>query len=221
MSTDYIPRSDGKFNSWQENLISKVNAAAGRLGIPEAVITTTYTKKARWDAAYKQAEDPSTRTKAAVVEKNEAREDYDAHLRNLNNAYLIHNPAMTDVDREQMNLPIHKTTHTPAPVAETHPAFYIDSSMLRCLIIHFHDQGKKKSKAKPPGQRGAEIRWMISDTPMVDANELIHSSFDTRTPFTLEFPGHDRGKTVYLCLRWENTRGQKGPWSEIKDAIIP
>jgi hypothetical protein len=45
-----------------------------------------------------------------------------------------------------------------------------------------------------------EIRRAISDTPIVDVTELIHSSFDTRTPFTLEFQGHERGKTVYFCL---------------------
>jgi hypothetical protein len=43
----------------------------------------------------------------------------------------------------------------------------------------------------------------------------------TRTSLTLEFDEPDRGKTVYFCLRWENTRGQKGPWSPIQKAIIP
>ncbi|MDR1371692.1 MAG: hypothetical protein LBJ17_01000 [Dysgonamonadaceae bacterium] len=26
---------------------------------------------------------------------------------------------------------------------------------------------------------------------------------------------------AYLIGRWENTRGQKGPWTEIQSAIIP
>jgi hypothetical protein len=120
-----------------------------------------------------------------------------------------------------MVLPVHKTTRTPAPVALTYPAYEIDRGTLLRLIIHFFDQGKEKTKAKPPGQHGAEIRWMISEVPVVDANELVHSSFDTHTPFTLEFGGHDRGKMVYFALRWENTRGQKGPWSEILSAVIP
>jgi hypothetical protein len=30
-----------------------------------------------------------------------------------------------------------------------------------------------------------------------------------------------RGKTVWFRLRWENNRGQKGPWSELYSAIIP
>jgi hypothetical protein len=31
----------------------------------------------------------------------------------------------------------------------------------------------------------------------------------------------DRGKKLYFALRWENTRGEKGPWSEIHSTIIP
>jgi hypothetical protein len=43
----------------------------------------------------------------------------------------------------------------------------------------------------------------------------------THTPFTLEFDENERGKTIYFCLCGENTRGEKGPWSEIQNAIIP
>jgi hypothetical protein len=76
-------------------------------------------------------------------------------------------------------------------------------------------------KAKPKGQHGAQIRWMILTSPPENVDDLIHSAFDTNSPFTLEFGEADRGKTVYFCLRWENTRGEKGPWSEIVKAIIP
>ncbi|MDR3235698.1 MAG: hypothetical protein LBT48_03095, partial [Prevotellaceae bacterium] len=101
----------------------------------------------------------------------------------------------------------------------TMPFFEIDSSVIRRLIIHFFDQDTKK--AKPAGVHGAEIRWAIRDEPVVDVEDLTNSSFDTRTPFTLEFKGHERGQTVYFCLCWENTTGEKGPWSEIVGAIIP
>jgi hypothetical protein len=221
MSVNFIPRPDSEFDDWQGNFINKVDPVAGQMGISEARITQAHTKQARWAAAYKATKDPDTRNKVAVREKKGARKEYEADLRELNNAYLMHNPAMTDTMREQMGLPVHKTTRTPAEVAKTFPDFDIDSSIICCLIIHFFDHGQKKTKAKPPGQHGAEIRWMISDVPMVDANELIHSVFDTRTPFTLEFSGHERGKTVYFALRWENTRGEKGHWSPVISAIVP
>jgi hypothetical protein len=50
---------------------------------------------------------------------------------------------------------------------------------------------------------------------------LAHSVFDTRSPYTFQFDLADAGKRFYCCLRWENTTGQKGPWSEIQNAIIP
>jgi hypothetical protein len=167
------------------------------------------------------AEAPATRTKVTIQEKNDARHLLEKKLRQSTGEYLTRNHRVTDADRDSLGLPIHKTTHTPAPVATTYPDFDVDSGTIRRLTINYYDAGGKKSKAKPEGQHGAEIRWTISDAPVVDIDDLTHSSFDTRTPFTLEFQGHERGKTVYFCLRWENTRGKKGPWSEIVSAIIP
>jgi hypothetical protein len=135
--------------------------------------------------------------------------------------YLTFNHAVTNDDRNALGLPIHKTTRTPAPVAATYPDFDVDSGTIRRLTVDYYDQGSKTSKAKPAGQHGVEIRWAESDTPIVNVSELTNSAFDTRTPFTIEFTGDQRGKTVYICLCWENTRGEKGPWSEIVSAIVP
>jgi hypothetical protein len=76
-------------------------------------------------------------------------------------------------------------------------------------------------KAKPKGVHGVEIKWRMLDIPPSTVEELIYSAFDTRTPFTLEFEENERGRTIYFALRWENTRGEKGPWSDISSAIIP
>jgi hypothetical protein len=179
------------------------------------------TLQAQYVARYAAAEKSETRTPTAVLMKDETRDALIKAIRDLNRVYLANGPAVTDEDRMNMGLPIHKTTRTPAPVAKTHPAFRVDTGMMYRLIIHFHAEGSDKPRAKPPGQHGVEIRWMISDAPVEDADALVHSAFDTRSPYTLDFQGHERGKTVYLALRWENTRGEKGPWSPVQNAIIP
>jgi hypothetical protein len=120
-----------------------------------------------------------------------------------------------------MGIAVPSTTHTPTPVATTYPDFDIDSSTIRRLTIHFYDQGQKTSKAKPAGQHGAEIRWAMRDTPPASLKDLTNSSFDTHTPITFEFDESERGKMVFFCLCWENTRGEKGPMSEIQSAIVP
>jgi hypothetical protein len=221
MSNDYIPYTDPGFHAWQGDLLSYISTRAGLWGISEVEWAKLEALQTVYLAKYAIAENPATRTSTAILEKNQARDAYTKEIRLVVKVHIIYNPVVTDGDRNNMALPIHKTTHTPAEVAKTYPDFDIDSSIIRCLIIHFYDQGQKKSKAKPPGQHGAEIRWAISETPIVDVSKLTNSSFDTHTPFTLEFEGHERGQMVYFALRWENTRGLKGHWSEIVSAIIP
>jgi hypothetical protein len=62
---------------------------------------------------------------------------------------------------------------------------------------------------------------MIMDNPPKSVDELIHSEFDTHSPLTLKFNEEDRGKSVWMCGRWDNTKGKKGPWSEFYNAVIP
>jgi uncharacterized glyoxalase superfamily metalloenzyme YdcJ len=225
MST-FIPRADAAFDLWQKNFANKVDPVAGLFGIPEAAITTMHTKKARWDAAYKATESPATCTTVAVLEKNEARKDYEANLRGLNKAYLMNNPVMDDVTRVQMGLPIHKTTRTRVPP----PTDAVDL-LLRQLsgnrvevnfsTVRLDAADKEHRDAKPFGVRGVELRWAILPAPPTSHADLVHSEFDTRSPYIFQFDLPDAGKTLYVCARWENTRGQKGPWSRIVNAIVP
>jgi hypothetical protein len=163
----------------------------------------------------------ATRTPMSIQGKNVAKRVLEKHTRKMVKEYLIDNHLLSEEDLKMLGLPIHKTTRTPAPVATDAPDFEIDTHTAYYLIIHFFERGGSHKKAKPVGQHGVEIRWMISDVPVEKVSELTHSSFDTRTPYNLEFEGDQRGKTVYLALRWENTRGLKGPWTTIQKAIIP
>ncbi|MDR0606761.1 MAG: hypothetical protein LBG80_21020, partial [Bacteroidales bacterium] len=76
-------------------------------------------------------------------------------------------------------------------------------------------------KAKPYGCNGAVIAYAILDNPPRNQEELTHTVLATKTPYTMEFKEQERGKTVYIALRWQNTKGQLGPWSEIISTIIP
>ena len=37
----------------------------------------------------------------------------------------------------------------------------------------------------------------------------------------IHFDETERGKTVYVALTWQNERGIRGQWSDIKSAIVP
>jgi hypothetical protein len=128
---------------------------------------------------------------------------------------------VTNLDLESMGLPVRPDgTRTPAPVADRPPLVEVSTPLIGSLRIDYYDDADRK-RAKPRGQHGAEGCWVISDEPVESLGKLSQSTFDTKTPLFLEFDREDRGKRVYLAMRWENTRGEKGPFSPIVSAVIP
>jgi hypothetical protein len=79
---------------------------------------------------------------------------------------------------------------------------------------------KPTSKAKPEDVMGAEISLKIGEPEPLDPDEMRILALDTATPYVATFKGEDAGKTAYYRLRWVNTRGEKGPWSQLYSATI-
>jgi hypothetical protein len=88
--------------------------------------------------------------------------------------------------------------------------------------VFFRDITREHKRGKATGQHGVEIlSGKFPEQRVVAREELTTSAFDTRSPYTFEFPSTDTGTYLYLCLRWENSRGEKGPWSKIHRVTIP
>jgi hypothetical protein len=161
------------------------------------------------------------RTPRISTELEEAEAVLKPLTRTLYTGFLRTSPLVTDDDLQAMGLPKHSDgSRHPAPVETHYPGFRILTDVVRQLRIDFYDIDTQ-SKAKPAGQHGAEIRWAILDTPPMHMDDLVRSSFDTDTPLTLTFDEDQRGKKVYFALCWENTVGEKGPFSSIQEAVIP
>jgi hypothetical protein len=218
---DYLPKNDLDVLTWATNFLNYLSRVLERLSFPAERFNRLKELFDLFEQKLAIAHSPASCTPTNIMAKNLAKAALKTGIRQAVNEYLTYNHMVTTEDRSGLGIPIRKKTRTPAPVADTSPGFIIDCHSIYRLIVHFYDSSGSHKKAKPPGQHGAEIAWVISDVPIEKTSDLLHSSFDTRTPFTLEFEGDQRGKTVYLALRWENTRGLKGQWSTIQKAIIP
>jgi hypothetical protein len=215
-----VPRKDSEFNEQQEVVTSTVQNNLTLWSIdPVWFGSRVLTAKNPWVAAWAACQNPAQRTPAITFAKNRARKTYEKRLRVLIQMLEV-NPQVTDHDRRTMGITVRDRTRTPVKPPKSFPEFIIGTSLIRCLTVIFRDCGSS-SKAKPRGVHGAEICWAILDRPPVSVEELVRSGFATRSPFRLMFDDSERGKTVYFCLRWESTRGEKGPWGEIVMAIIP
>ncbi|MDR0667601.1 MAG: hypothetical protein LBF90_03160 [Prevotellaceae bacterium] len=217
---DYIPRKEKNFYEWQGPSVDYARTNADRFGISAGTFTPLLAKRTDYESKYAVSENPETRTSAHILARKEARVAYAGALRSFFKAHILYNEAVTDEDRRIMGLNVPDVHPTPVPRPTKEPEATVSTPSPATLEIHFRDKDET-GHAKAYGIHGAEVMWGVLETAPVDWSELPRSSFATHSPLRLTFSGYDRGKTVYFAVRWENNRGEKGPWSEILSAIVP
>ena len=216
---DFIPRKDNDFLNWVVNFLAILASILPRIEFPAEVHARLTTLLNTFRTKLGIADAPATRTSVTVQEKKDARNALEKETRQAVREHLTYNHLLTDADRESLGLPIHKTTRDAAPVATTYPWVQVIVNLIRHLTFDFG--GEETSKAKPEGQHGMELAGHIGGEKPANVRALKLSYFDTHTPLVIEFEEEDRGKTFWYAVRWENTTGQKGPWSDIMSALIP
>jgi hypothetical protein len=218
-SSDYIPSADPTFYEWEKVLLTYVlqNFSKWNIPSPQTAIVPLATE---FEAAFEACQNPN-RGKLDTQRKNEARASLEKELRVYNKAYLLYNPAVSDDDRTAMGLPIHKSGRSPVQKPETAPQLLPDTATRRIIKVYYKDEGATR-RGKPAHVKGIEIKWAKLPESPKDISELTNSAFDTNPPLTLEFQEHERGEKVFMCGRWEIQReGEKGPWGDIEEVIVP
>jgi hypothetical protein len=174
----------------------------------------------KFDAAVGIWENEDMRNKHVVKAVEDTEKDFIPAYREIYRI-LRGSLAVTNDDLLSMGLPPHPEGGGghPSPVADIPPWVEILLKKLRFLVIKYG--ASATSSAKLEGQHGIEAVYRVGGERPTHISELTHSVFDTDSPLEIEFDEADRGKIVWFAVRWENTRGEKGPWSEIFFAIIP
>jgi hypothetical protein len=217
---DFVPTTDAAFNQWQIVLIAYLVANADKLGLPAAAITALQTLQAAWQTAFAAAEDPATRTPAAIMAKKEALAALVKEIRAFVKEHITYNRSINDVDRTNMGLPVHDNKPTPVPPPASMPIGEVDFSVHQRHSVHVKD-ASLTAKAKPENAHGFEVWYKIGgDAPTKDS-DFAYAGFSSRSPFPIDYPMDAVGKTVYYRSRWVNARNQPGPWSEtVVSAVV-
>ncbi|KAA6302013.1 MAG: hypothetical protein EZS26_001829 [Candidatus Ordinivivax streblomastigis] len=194
-----------------------------RMGIEGAhtwLNTNFFAKYQAFKTAYEAWLNPVTRTRLLTSVLDDSIDALVPNYREVYTGLLKNNPLVTDFDLISMGFPKRsKVDHHPNPAPVTIPEFELSVSGPRTIRVDFHDRGAE-NHAKPHGVHGVNLGWAILDSPPEKWTELTNSAFDTKTPYHFSFDGDSKGKTLYIALRWENTTGQKGPWSDIQSIVI-
>jgi hypothetical protein len=218
MSKEYIPEGPNAFNAFQENYMNVVGQNLTTWQIDPTYFAPLLTLQGRWNIVYPAASNPQNRTQADVLERNECQTEYTHNIRVFTKQHLANNPLVSNADKERIGLNVPSGTHHPTPDPTRAPAIVrIETSERQQHTIHFTDEDG--SRAKPAGVHSCDV-FMKKGTPPATDADLVFAGTDTKTPFTVRFDSSEVGLTVYYRLRWVNTRGVHGPWSEQVSAVV-
>jgi hypothetical protein len=160
-----------------------------------------------------------TRTKDTTRAKNEAKAAFESLLRKFIRAYIADNPHISNAEREQLEISVHKEGHTTIAPANYTAELDIRNRPSCRIAVHYHILGVT-GHAIPYGMKGLLIAYSVLDHQPINQSELAITDIATSSPHVLSFPLEDRAKIVYISACWVNLKGEKGPWSEIKSAVI-
>jgi len=219
MSSDYIPSSDAEFGGWLNNFITNANANLADLGLVAADLAPAQAALTTWNTAYSNNLAQQAAAKGSRETKDTARADAEAIVRPLVQL-LKARGSVSDAQRQSLGVPTRATTRTAVGEPISRPLGTVDTSQRLQHTISFVDDQTPNSRAKPSGIVGCEVWVKVGGVAPVDPSELSYLATDTRTPYMATFNGDDGGKTAYYMLRWVNTRGERGPWSQTVAATI-
>jgi hypothetical protein len=222
MPADYIPQADAAFDAWLANFETFALSNLVGLGLVAGDVAPVTAARVAWVAGYTSHVAAQNAAQAARQTKDAARQAVELAVRPLVRR-LQASPSVDNAERAALGITVPDSAPTPAGPPTTRPVVRIDSSERQRHTLHFADAETPNRKARPPGVQGVEI-WVhtaaVGTVAPVDPASYRFETLDTRTPHVIEFDPVDAGKNAHYILRWVNTRGEKGPWSETATATI-
>jgi hypothetical protein len=205
-------------------------------GVPEAEFTLLGNLFGAAQALLERAQDESERTHVITVECQEAFKALSAKMRFFRDRYFKL-PPLTLGDWAALGFREKDTHPSNIPAPEGVPAASLSyPGGPHAITAHLgplagtaeldpeSDYGYAVyTGIMPPG--GATLEEAASEKhylqkPPVDGKGLTHT-FTRRRKEKLIFDAEDAGKTVYVCCRYENQKGEAGQWGPVVSAIIP
>lgn len=219
-SDQNIPSNDAQFDLFQKHFVTGTTANPDRFGITANDVAALTAEKKAWEAAYAGHLKAHQDADAATQQKEVVRNRFETVLRTA--VQKVHATAGTDNGlRAAVGLPPRSMGRSLAEIPTTCPLARIETKNPHTLILHFVDEATPQKLAKPDGIRGCEIFFAPSDSAPADPTDFTFLALDTRTPYTHEFSPTDAGKTITYALRWQNNRGDHGPFGKPVTAKVP
>jgi hypothetical protein len=218
----YMPRPDGDFSAWAQHYYDAVSKFYESQGFDQDLLSALKKALDTWNAQYPAHVAAQQRAEGARQAKDAARAALEKEVRPVTN-FVQGWPKTTNADRAEMGITVRDTSPSPAPAPTSRPLALVESPARLTHQLRLVDESTPTRRARPAGVLGAEVwvKLVDADQPApTDPAALTFLTMTTKPSFRAEFKAGEGGKTAVYMARWVNTRGEKGPWSEVTTATV-
>jgi hypothetical protein len=206
-------------------------------GIPEAEFTALGTLRSAAEALLQKAKNDAERTHVITVECQEAFKALSAKMRFFRDRFFKM-PPLTAGDWAALGFREKDTHPSSTSAPDGVPAASLSyTGGPHSLTIHLGPlAGTQELDPEsdhgfaiyvgimPPGgatlEEAASEKHYLMKIP-ADGKGLQHYRFTRRRREKIILDAEDAGKTIYVCCRYENRKGEVGQWGPVVSAIIP
>jgi hypothetical protein len=226
--TDWLPAKRALQLAMAKNWYAVLNRKAQKWGIPNNVGTELEGLMEKAQDALSEAMS-SARTAVITARCKAAFDTLIAKMRDIKKRYFLQ-PPLKDEDMVSLELSPPDTTPIPPPTAQaeadlTFPGIHlVELKKIRTVAGSGSAQDGKSDYGVRifwglTGPAVGEDKFRVTEAPG-SGKDLPHSKFTRRHKELFDFDG-ESGNTVYFCLRYENPKGDAGPFGPMLKAVIP
>jgi hypothetical protein len=213
MANSYIPTRESEMDNWLNNFKTLIAASPTTYGLAVSDATAITNAYNAWHTAYQAAINPSTRTKATVMAKNDQKANVLFVVRGFV-ATIQANRGVSNSLKEGLGLRVHDSTPTPVPPPNTKPVLKITRIEQGFMDVAATDEATPNKRGRPQGSAGMLLYRAVGPDSVSDPAQATFLTFVGKPAVTSTFTAADRGKTATYFARWTNARGEVGPWSQ-------
>ena len=219
MSTSYIPSPDGKFSNWAIAFKDTVKKSPETYGVSTEQLAELEAEIAEFEAEYHDSIQQKDAAKAATASKDQARKKAESTLRSIGQQIQA-NPAVSDAEKLDAGLPVHKTSRKKSPAPTSVPAAEVEITAPLKQTVHFYDSENSRRKTKPDGVKFCEVVVFVGVDAPSSIDQFRNVGITGKSSLDVSFHEFEVGKTAYYRFRWTNPRGLPGPWSSDFSATV-
>ncbi|MEZ6124087.1 MAG: hypothetical protein R3C49_13055 [Planctomycetaceae bacterium] len=215
-----FPSRADQFLEYLRNFVTQLGDHPEKYGVTPEDVQKLQADQARLDTTTAAANSARDAAKAAVETKDAAVAAAKEAVR-LVTRRIQADPSVTDAARLAAGIPVHKNHRTPVPRPATAPVGSVIATERLEHQVMFSDSATPTRRARPFGATGCEIYVAVADHPPGDPQQYRFAGLCSRSPETIRFQPEDGGRLANYLLRWVNSKGEFGPWSQPISATIP